>query len=245
MPAQVHPRRRFGRPVAAMIIVAGLAVSTYAASAASLDVESADLYATSKLLVVDLPLAYDHFDDCAGKELNLDPGLFGNIWWAQSNIWACEGNRSRVTTNDQNALHDSATVHVGQSDLITISTYLARTSRTANGAGSGLSLFHDGNTHHMYIVYQRGADQITLGKVDGSGDADIVSFDYLPRTDTMELVATIAKPDITVSANGTVLGTYTMTTGELSTFGPNARFGLESDGDRRSRWDWFEVVDDS
>lgn len=245
MPTQVQPRRRFGRLVAATIIVAGLAASAYAASAASLDIESADLYATSNLLAVDLPLAYDHFDDCGGKKLNLDPDLFDNIWSAPSNIWACQDNRSRVTTNNQNILHYSATVHVGQSDLITVSTYLARTSRTANGAGSGLSLFHDGNTHHMYIVYQRGADQITLGKVDGSGDTEIVSFDYTPRTDTMELVAAIAKPDITVSANGTVLGTYTMTTGELSTFGSNDGFGLESDRDRRSRWDWFEVVDDS
>ena len=217
---------------------------TLAASAASLGgISSGDLFAQAELDTVPLPLAYHEFDDCGG-DLNGALDVRGNVWLAPSTDWQCSTNAWAENRN-QNSQADSATVDVSQSDLLIVTTYLIRASRNANGAGSGLSLFHDGATYHMYLVYQRGADQITLGKVDGSGDTEITSWSWLPRTDTLELEVEISQPLISVYVDGTLLASYTMTSGELTTFGSNTSFGMESDRDRRSRFDWFQVVDNS
>jgi len=138
---------------------------------------------------------------------------------------------------------DSATVDVGKSDQLVVSTSLERTSRTANGAGSGLSLFHDGTSHHMYVVYQRGADQIVVGMIDDAGDTEIHSWSWLPRTNSIELLVEIDQPDVRVYADGTLLGTHTLSITEAASLGANTRFGLESDSDRRSRWAWFKAED--
>ena len=230
-------------PVLAALVAAGLLASAIAASAASLGGENAnDLLVDSSSETVPLPLAYDHFDGCGGN-LNGDVDVADNPWTAPSTNWWCQSAWSRSRNNDQGPAADSATVDVGKSDQVVVSTFLERASRTANGAGSGVSLFHDGGSDHIYIVYQRGADQITVGKIDGSGDTEILSWGWLPRSDTIEFLIEIDQPDLTVYADGTLLGTYTMTAGELATFGSNSRFGMESDLDRRSRWAWFQVED--
>lgn len=244
MGTQVKSEKRSIRFVVTMAIVVGLIASGVAASAASLGgISGAEMLAFGQPDSIELPLAFDHFDGCAGN-LNNDVDPVGNTWIAPSTDWRCQVANSRARNRNLATTADSATVDIGVSDDIVITTYLERASRTASGAGSGVSLFHDGS-YHMYIVYQRGADQLTLGKVDGSGDTEIVSVSYLPRTDTMDFIVEIHQPSITVTVNGTLLGTYTMTAGEIATFGSNTRFGLESDLDRRSQWSWFQIDDAS
>lgn len=230
---------RFGATVVVALL---LLASTLVASAATLGgIRSADLFAWSATSTIPLPLAFDHFDDCSGN-LDGDSPVTGGGWLAPSGDWRCQRNQSRARNRNQNTT-DTATIDVDRSDELVVSAFLQRTSRTAGG-GSGLSLFHDpGTGHHMYVIYQRGADRVILGKVDGSGDSEIASVTWLPRSNTIELLVEIDQPSITVYADGSLLGTYTMGAGEVATFGANSRFGLESDLDRRSQWAWFEVED--
>lgn len=243
MATQVKHRKRSARFVIAAAIVAGLAAFTVTASAASLGgINQASLFATSDTVTVPLPLAFDHFDDCAG-DLGGDVDVVGNTWLAPTTDWRCQAGNSRARNRNQGTFADSATVDVGKSDQVVVSTFIERTSRTKAGAGSGVSLFHDGIGFHIYIVYQRGADQITLGKIDGSGDTELISWSWLPRSNTIGFLVEIDQPVITIYADGSLLGTYTMTAGETTTFGANTRFGMESDYDRRSQWSWFQVED--
>ena len=238
MGAQVKHRQWYFRYVA---VVAGMTALVVTASASSLGtINSADIFAWGQNDTVDLPHAFDHFDDCAGN-LNNDVDVVGNPWLAPSTDWRCQSVNSRARNRNELTLADSATVDVGLSNQISVSTFVERTSRLAGGAGSGVSLFHDGSTFHMYVVYQRGSDQITIGRVDGSGDTEIASFGWLPRSGTIEFLVEIDQPDITIYADGLLITTYTMSAGELATFSTNTRFGLESDFDRRSRWSWFQV----
>ena len=239
MGTRVSEWRRSVRLVATVVV----AVSVIAASAATLGgISTADLFATSKNDTVPLPLAFDHFDGCGGN-LNGDVDVRGNTWLAPSTDWRCQVVDSRARNRNLGSTADSATVDVSLSDQVVVSMFIERTSRTASGAGSGVSLFHDGSSFHMYVVYQRGADQITIGKVDGFGDTEITSWSWLPRSDTIEFLVEIDQPDIIIYADSILVATYTMTAGELTTFGSNTRFGMESDLDRRSRWSWFQIED--
>jgi len=246
MGPQVNQRRRQVRLVATVLVAVLMAVAAVAASAASLNgINGADLFAWSTVDSPDLPLAYDHFDDCNSGVLNGDPPVVGNDWAALNKDWRCQVTYSRTRNRNQATLADSAFIDVSQSDDLLVSAYLMRASRTAAGAGSGLALFHDGSADHMYVVYQRGADQITIGKVVSGVDTQIASVSYLPRTNTMTIAVDIAQPTLDVLVNGSSVLTHTMTAGELTTFSSNTRFGVESDFDRRSQWDWFEVLDQS
>ncbi|MCZ6740420.1 MAG: hypothetical protein O7C01_11730 [Actinobacteria bacterium] len=241
MGTQVEHRRRHVRLAATVVVAVSLTVSAVVASAATLGgINPADLFGWSANDTVPLPLAFDHFDGCLG-DLNGDVDVVGNTWLAPSTNWDCQPANSRADNVAQNTTADSATVDVGQSDQVVVSTFMEQTSSTKAGAGSGVSLFHDGSSFHMYVVYQRGADQITLGKVDGSGDTEIISWSWLPRSETIEFLIEIDQPDITIYADSVLVATYTMTAGELTTFGSNTRFGMESDSDKRSRWSWFQV----
>lgn len=246
MGTQVNQKRRQVRLVTTVLVAVLMAASAVAASAASLNgINGADLFAWASVDSPDLPLAYDHFDDCNSGVLNGDPDVVSNNWVAFNNDWRCQAAYSRTRQRNLTTLADSAFIDVSQSDEVLVSAYLIQTSRTASGAGSGLALFHDGSADHMYVVYQRGADQITIGKVVSGVDTQIASVSFLPRTNTMTLAVDIAQPSLDVLVNGTSVLTHTMTAGELTTFGSNTRFGVESDFDRRSRWDWFEVLDQS
>jgi hypothetical protein len=244
METRVKDRKRSARFVLVATVAAGFAVFTLAAAAASLGgINQADLYAQSNLDTVDLPLAFDHFDDCGGA-LNGDVDVVGNTWIGHSGNWRCQPNNSRATQQDQSAAASSVTVGVGQSNRLILSTYMSTASRTATGAGSGVSLLSDGTApgnFHMYVVYQRGVDQVTLGKVDSSGDTEIVSISLLPRRDAIDLVVEIDQPDITIKVDGVTLTTYTMSAGEIATFGSNTRLGMETDIDRRTLFEWFQV----
>jgi hypothetical protein len=243
MGTQVELRSRRVR-LGATVVVAAVSLSfAVAASAASLNVASADIFSMSDGAAVDLPLAFAEFDVCRA-DLDGDTDVVGNTWEAPSGIWRCQVNYSRATTNDLDFAADSAVINVGQSDHLTVSASLIRTSRTASGAGSGLSLFHNGGAHHMYVVYQRGSDRIVLGKLDGSGDTDLATFAW-PNAAEIGLRVVIDKPNITVYADGSPVINYTMTPAILATFGSNTRFGMEADLDRRGWWDWFRVDDDS
>ena len=238
------PAKRRGRHIrliATAVVVVGLVASAVAASAATLGgINVADLFSSSRNDVVPLPLAFDHFDGC-DNNLNNDVDVVSNVWLAPSTDWRCQPANSRARNRNQNTLADSTTVDVGLADHVVVSTHVERTSRTAIGAGSGVALFHDGVGFHMYVVYQRGADQITIGRVDGSGDTELTSWSWLPRNNAIELAVEIDQPTITIYANAALVGTHTMSAGELATFGSNPRFGMESDLDRRSRWSLFQV----
>ena len=244
MGTRVSDWRRSIRLVATVVVALSLIASTFVASAATLGgINSTDLFAWSANDTVPLPLAFDHFDDCTPGNLNNDVDVVGNTWLAPSTDWRCQPLNSRARNRIETTTADSATVDVGQSDQVVVSMFMERTSRLASGAGSGVSLFHDGASFHMYVVYQRGSDQITIGKVDGSGDTEITSWSWLPRSNTIELLVEIDQPDITIYADATLVATYTMTAGELTTFGSNTRFGMESDFDLRSLWSWFQIED--
>ena len=238
---RLGPRKRQVRFVATVVIAVGFVASAIVASAATLGgIDEADLFASSRIDSVELPLAFDHFDGCQAN-LHNDIDVLGNTWVAPSTDWRCQVADSRARNRNQTTTADSATIDVGLSDQVVISTHIERTSRTASGAGSGVALFHDGASFHMYVVYQRGADQITIGKVDGSGDTEITSWSWLPRSNIVDLRIEIDQPTITILADGLLVGTHTMSAGELATFGSNTDYGLESDLDRRSRWSWFLV----
>ena len=228
-----------------VMIAAGAGLLTWAASASAASLGGAgvgDLLAFSEPQSVPLPLAFDHFDGCSG-ELDASLDVVDNSWTSPSTNWRCRPARSRAHNRDLGTVGDSVTVDVGKSDHVVVSTSLERTSRTAGGAGSGLSLFHDGSSHHMYVVYQRGADQIVVGRIDDAGDTELRSWSWLPRTNSIELVVEIDQPDVRVYADGSLLGTHTLSISEVASLGANTRFGLESDSDRRSRWAWFKAED--
>jgi len=241
MGIQIRDSKWRARIIATAVAAAILTVLPVLASATTLGgVSSANLSAWSSLDSVPSPVAFDHFDGCTGN-LNNDRDLYDQPWHAPSTDWRCQAANSRTRSRNRTTVSDSATVDIGLSDQIEVSMYIERASQTAAGAGSGASLFHDGTTQHMYVVYQSGADQITIGKIDGSGDTELMSWSWLPRSNTVELRIQIDQPEVHIYANGSNVGTYTMTAAEQATFGSNPQFGMESDLDRRTRWSWFRI----
>lgn len=244
MRSHAKHRKRSTRFVVAAALAVGLVALSITASAASLGgISGAHIFVHSKTDTVSLPLALDHFDDC-GRALHGDVDVVGNTWTGHSGNWRCQPSQSRARQRDRTVTASSATLQVGQSDRLIVATHMSRASRTASRAGSGVSLFSDGTApgnHHMYVVYQRGADQVTLGKVDSSGDTEILSISLLPRRDTMDLTVEIDQPDITIKVDGTTLATYTMTAVEVTAFGSNTRFGIEADLDLRAHFEWFKI----
>lgn len=216
------------------LIASALVVST----AASLGgIGQADLFGWAATVNVPLPPAFDHFDDCSGA-LNGDVDVVGNSWTSHSGNWRCRSGQSLARAR-QSMIRANATVDVGQSDRIIVSTYVSRVSDRRNQSGPGLSLLSDGN-YHMYIIYERDLGRMALGKFDSSGNA-VIATAPIPDRNTIALEVSIDQPDLTVTVDGTTLITYTMDAGEVATFGSNIRFGMEADRDVRSRFDWFRV----
>jgi hypothetical protein len=220
------------------LILAAIVAVPFAASAASLGgIMAPDLFAWSSQVSVPLPTPVAEDDFFCRGPLDGKTDLLGNVWTDHGGRWRCaNGTEARAT---RRVRFGHATVDVGVSDDVNITTYLSVVSNRRNRSGPGLSFLSDG-IFHMFVIYERDQGRITLGKRDGAGRVDLVMVLIADRS-TAEVRVQVRLPDLTVIVDGVTVISYTLTPGEVATFGSNTRFGLEADRDRRSRFDWFLV----
>ena len=221
-----------------IVLAVGLTTSLVVAAAASLGTSSADLFVWSGPVSVPIPgtIAIDSFDTCSGG-LDGEVDASGNVWSDHGGQWLCFGPGLAAARIPTSLGH--ATVDVGQSDDLTVSVFVSKVSDKTNRSGPGISLFSDGN-YHIYVIYERDLGQITLGKLDSTGNTVLMVIPVADRP-VIEISAEIHQPDISVSVDAVLVGTYTMTAAEVATFGANTRFGMEADNDNQSWFESFQV----
>jgi hypothetical protein len=132
-----------------------------------------------------------------------------------------------------------ATVDVGTSDQLTVSSVLTSISTQSGRSGPGLSFLSDGISH-IYAIYERDLGRVTLGKREIALDTVIATATISDRA-TAEIRVEIDQPQIRVLVDGVTVISHTMTAVESLIFGPNTRFGLEADNDNQSRFDSFAI----
>ncbi len=221
--------------VVAMVALGALAVTASAASLGGIDV--ADLFAWSSPVTVATPspVALDQFS-CAG-ELDGQPDDVGNIWSDHGGDWQCLG--SGVVRARQRVDHGHATIDLATSDAVSISAGLADISAQGGRSGGGIAFLSDGLSH-MYVVYQRDQGQIVMGKREIAVDT-VITTAPISDLGTAEITVEIDQPTVRVLVNGAPVLTHTLTITETVMFGSNTRFGLASDNDNGTRFDWFLV----
>ena len=229
------------RMVLAGVVVAGLAGSAIAASAASLGLSSSSLSAWSAPVSVPVPAAVadDPFvTTSCNQALGGTSDSLGNVWLDHGGSWryhGCDDVRAGLRLPFAHA-----SVDVGVSDDIVVSTNLTRISTQNNRSGPGLTLFADGFGDHIYLIYERDQDRLTLGRhVSGTGTV-LAQVDPISDYPSTVLAVEIRQPTLTVLVNGSIALTYDMTA-EQALFGSNAMFGLEADNDNWSSFGWFKV----
>ena len=229
------------RMVLTGIVVVGLVGSAIAASAASLGLSSSSLSAWSAAVSVPAPaaIADDPFVTTGcNQALGGTSDSLGNVWLDQGGGWryhGCDEVRAGIRLPFAHA-----SVDVGVSDDIVVSTNLARISTQSNRSGPGLSLFVDGFGDHIYLIYERDQGRLTLGRyVSGTGTV-LAQVDPISDYPSAVLAVEIRRPILTVLVNGSIVLTHDMTA-EQALFGSNTRFGLEADFDNWSSFGWFRV----
>lgn len=221
--------------VAAMVASAALAVTASAASLGGIGV--ADLFAWSSPVTIPIPtpIAADEFL-CAG-DLEGQPDDMGNTWSDHGGDWQCLG--SGVVRARQRVDHGHATVDLLTSDAVAISAGLSEISTQSGRSGGGIALLSDGLSH-MYVVYQRDQGRIVMGKREIAVDT-VIATSPISDVGTVEITVEIDQPTVRVLVNGAPLLTHTLTLTDTVMFGSNTRFGLASDNDNSTRFDWFRV----
>lgn len=221
--------------VVAMVALGALAVTASAASLGGIDV--ADLFAWSSPVTVATPspVALDQFS-CAG-ELDGQPDDVGNIWSDHGGDWQCLG--SGVVRARQRVDHGHATIDLATSDAVSISAGLADISAQGGRSGGGIAFLSDGLSH-MHVVYQRDQGQIVMGKREIAVDT-VITTAPISDLGAAEITVEIDQPTVRVLVNGAPVLTHTLTITETVMFGSNTRFGLASDNDNGTRFDWFLV----
>lgn len=243
MGIRAKPRRPL-RLVLAVAIAAAIGASTTFGAAVSLQgIATDDLYAVASSGTVPIPAAIvdDPFQTTScNQALDGATDSLGNTWsnhWGGWRYQGCEEVRAQFRLPLAHA-----SVDVGQSDDIVITTYLTRISTQNNRSGPGLSLFTDG-FFHMYVIYERDQGRVTLGKWSPWANTPLTSVPISDRS-TGEIAVVIDQPSLTVLVDGSQVLTYdlnNLTGPEQTQFLGQTRFGLEADSDNWSRFGWFKV----
>ncbi|MEA1902511.1 MAG: hypothetical protein U9N56_03185 [Actinomycetota bacterium] len=248
MGTQVKPDRRTKRFAVAMVIVAGLIASAFAASAASLGgINSADLSAWSDTVTISVPPVFLASDSFTGCTSTLDGWVdsVGNPWTSHEGDWQCLAGD--VARNHKRFSVGHASVDIGVYDNISVSTDITRISTQKGKSGAGLALFSDG-TYFISVIYKRDQDRLVLGVNAPSGFRELMEVDPISDLDSGTLTVQIQQPILTVLINGSVVMTFDLTdTAYLSAeeqdlLLENTRFGLASDNDNWSRYADFTIV---
>jgi hypothetical protein len=226
---------RAASAVVAVMTLGALAVTASAASLGGIGV--ADLFAWSSPVTVPIPspVASDQFS-CAG-DLDGQPDDLGNIWSDHGGDWQCLG--SGVVRARQRVDQGHATVDLLTSDAVSISVGLSDISTQGGRSGGGVAFLSDGLSH-MYVVYQRDQGQVVMGRLEVAVDT-VITTASVSDLDTAEIAVEIDQPTVRVLVNGAPVLTHTLTITETVIFGSNTRFGLASDNDNSTRFDWFRV----
>jgi hypothetical protein len=225
-----------------MLAMVGTVLFALAASAASLGgITSDSLFAWSSSTSITVPsaLADDPFattTDC-NKALSGTIDTLGHPWVAHIGDWryqVCAEVRTQFRVP-----YAHATLDVGVSNRIRVSSQISRISTQKKASGPGLALFGDGLGGHMYLIYHRDQGRLSLGKYGSGATVELLGVAISDR-DTALLSVEIDQPTLKILVDGALVMTYDMAP-QMAQFGSNTRFGLESDNDIFSRFEWFKV----
>lgn len=226
------------RATIATVSAVAMAVLVMSASAASLGgIDVADLFAWSAPVTVPIPNALASDDFACSGSLHGQTDSIGNTWTDHGGDWRCLG--SGEVRSQQRVTLGHATVDVGTSDQLTVSSVLTSISTQSGRSGPGLSFLSDGISH-IYAIYERDLGRVTLGKREIALDTVIATATITDRA-TAEIRVEIDQPQIRVLVDGVTVISHAMTAVETLIFGPNTRFGLEADNDNQSRFDSFAI----
>ena len=226
--------------LAALVVVAAVG-ALVSATAASLGVTSKQLTTFNQSQVVAAPtiLSCDNFSRNAstgnqvnGRPVQLPANCGTATWQVNSGSWQING--SRASASGPNA---TATLPAGRTDVSVEATF----SRVAgNNRIGGLSFAHSGSTRRYLAAVLVDGSSVELRLSDGNTVTTLASVSTTFPS-TVRLRATLSAGVVTISINGVLRLTHTLSTASRNVINGNTRAGLY-DNEGSIRFDDFLVT---
>lgn len=239
-----HLRTRIIAVLATVAVLGGLV----AASAASLDVTSASLTAFSDHSTIAAPpiLTCDNFAKASKKGTAIDgrpvqlPSQCGSATWAvNTGTWRVNGGRATASGN-----HATATLATGLTNVSVEANFINANSNSRVG---GVVLAHSGGTTNVRYLAAvlAGPNGVQLRFSNGTTVTTIATGTATygsPARLRATLVISGGTGTVTISVNGTLVMTTTLTAAQVTLLSGNTRAGLY-DHQGSVRFDDFLVTE--
>lgn len=184
-------------------------------------------------------LGCDNFTGTAGTTMaaraaTVAAACSNRVWSVHVGTWTIQANQAASTTT----VDAVATENVAATDA-TDRVVLANLN--TGGRSGGLVLSHDGTSNYIAAVMIDAApDRIELRLYNGGVASLLTTFNpTFAATNTLELSRSSAV--LTITLNGTSVGSYTLSGAQLTSLGAGARAGLFG-GNASVRFDDFAVT---
>jgi hypothetical protein len=188
--------------------------------------------------------AWDNFDRSGNLEGSTSPG--GLVWKPQIGTWPLNGTTARTNTNnaDANVVIDLSTLDAAM--VVTMTP-------VGTNARPGLTFNDDGSNNMLLLYSSAGGGTLTLSTYFGTSRVFLASTAGVGAPGTsFEVKVVSLGPTITISVNGTLRLTQTLTGTNLCKFKDtgagctpdgraNVGFGIWADNDTSSFFDDFRL----
>lgn len=180
--------------------------------------------------------ASDHFTGTTGSSVHGRSLVLGSTWYVAAGTWLLNNNQAEINGVPLGRVVTST----GQSNVRIVATVA---DSGAGGRQSGLVFRSDATaTTYLSVFSQNGSGgRIYLAKRQGNNGATLVTYAGVSFTNPATWVVEVNGSNITVSYNGVVYITHTLTAADQTTFGSLGGHGLLNDNAATVRYDDFRV----
>lgn len=153
----------------------------------------------------------------ANRPVQLPATCGSGVWSTELGTWTI--GAGQLAASSANA---TATISAGQTDISATATIL-----NAHGGGriAGVAIDHSGSTRKYLAATLSGPNTVQLRLVDGS-TITILASASASITATTVIRITRAGSTVTISVNGTLALTYTLSAGQITTVATGTKVGL-------------------
>jgi hypothetical protein len=216
--------------IAAGVAIAAGLIPAGASSLGGLDVASVSVVSMAVDIDVNAALVDSQFEGVGSLDGWTDPA--GQVWSVVTGRF--RGQSGAVRSQDKTAWA-AATVDVGVSTGLSVSTLLSGVNPQAGSSGVGLAMLADGN-EFVFAVYDRDRQVVEIGTVIG-GLAEVLASAAAPDSASPLIEATVAQGEIAVTIDGEFAVSVEVPAG----FEMNTAHGIVADNDNQATFEWLRV----
>lgn len=224
-----HPNPKYLGIAAGVVIAAGL-IPAGASSLGGLDVASVSVVSMAVDIDVNAALVDSQFEGVGSLDGWADPA--GQVWSVVSGRFRGQGGAVRSQDKKPWA---AATVDVGVSTGLSVSTLLSGVNPQPGSSGVGLAMLADGSDF-VFAVYDRDRQVVEIGTVIG-GLAEVLASAAAPDSASPLIEATVAQGEIAVTIDGGFAVSVEVPDG----FDSNTAHGIVADNDNQATFEWVRV----